>query len=86
MKYTLDNLMKDFTAFVMKQAKIEDYKIRDYDIDRVYLDVGGETDNYTIRMWNMTKTFIVFSLFRMENDCGKEVLSSQIYRINRILE
>jgi hypothetical protein len=40
---------------------IAGYEIEDWDLDRVYLMVGKE--EYTIRMWNITDTYIRWTLF-----------------------
>ena len=86
-KIEMDKLIQDFTDYVMEKAQIkENYNIRDYDLDRVYLDVGDSTDNYTIRMWCLNKSFIRYTLFRTVENYGVPVIESQVYRINRSIE
>jgi hypothetical protein len=76
----LDTMIANFTAYVMEQAEItEEYRISDYDLSRVYLDVGNNIDNYTIRMWDMRIGYIRYSLFRQEDNHGIEILSSKTY-------
>ena len=83
MENKMDSIINGLTDYVMKKAMIEeDYSISDYDLSRVYLDVGGDTDNYTIRMWDMRLGYIRFSLFRKEDNHGIEVLSSKVYTYN----
>ena len=78
-KETMDKLISDFTDFVMKKAKIKEYKIRDYDLSRVYLDVEDGIDNYTIRMWQLVEGAIRYSLFRQEGNHGVSVIESEVY-------
>ena len=49
-----------------------EFIIKDWDLDRVYLDVDSTQDDYTIRMWNITDDDIRWTLFKTiwEEDGG----------------
>jgi hypothetical protein len=40
----------------------KDYVINDWDLDRIYLTSNGE--NFTIRMWNVTKEYVDWTFFK----------------------
>lgn len=48
-----------------------EFIIKDWDLDRIYLDVDRTNDDYTIRMWNITENSISWTLFKtIWNDDG----------------
>lgn len=48
----------------------ETYKIVDWDMDRVYIEKNNE--EFTIRMWNVTKHSIRWTLFKSVGNHGEE--------------
>ena len=85
MNSNFDNVLVHFVPFVLKQAHLEKgYKVCDYDLDRVYLEIEGEKHTYTIRMWDITGKYIRYTLFEdiPETHSGKALLESQYYFIS----
>lgn len=55
--------------------------IKDYDLDRVYLDINGE--EFDIRTWNISeignsKIEIIYTLFKIEEDCGVSIKEDKV--------
>ena len=71
----------EFVGYVMESASIDrrTVSILDFDLDRVYLAVNSTENNYTIRMWNIDKSGIRYSLFK-DGDITEEVIRSQYYQ------
>lgn len=65
-----------FVNYVMEMANISitNVKILDYDLDRVYLSVNSNENNYNIRMWNITDDYIQFTLYKLVEDYGEELV------------
>lgn len=55
------------------------YEILDYDLDRVYLAVNSNENNYTIRTWDIREDYILYSVFENTAEGGKEIVSCQVY-------
>ena len=52
-----------FHAIATTKPDLEEFRIVDYDADRIYLTVDSDTVNYIIRMWNINEESIVYSVF-----------------------
>ncbi len=55
--------------------------VKDYDLDRVYLDVDGE--EFNIRTWNISeignsKIEIIYTLFKIKEDCGVSIKEDKV--------
>lgn len=55
--------------------------IKDYDLDRVYLDINGE--EFDIRTWNISeidnsKIEIIYTLFKIKEDCGVSIKEDKV--------
>lgn len=70
-------MINKFVNYVMRMANVamDEVKILDYDLDRVYLAVNGTENNYNIRMWNITDDYIQFTLYKLIEDHGEEVFN-----------
>lgn len=58
-----------------------DIVIKDYDLDRVYLDINGE--EFDIRTWNISeignsKIEIIYTLFKIKEDCGVSIKEDKV--------
>ena len=58
-----------------------DIIIKDYDLDRVYLDLNGE--EFDIRTWNISeigisKIEIIYTLFKIEEDHGVSIKEDKV--------
>lgn len=73
--------MLDTINHVMREANItiDRVKILDYELDRIYLAVDGEENNYNIRIWNIDDQAIRYSLFYFDQDNTEEILKSRYY-------
>lgn len=62
-----------FAELALDKAKVKYSQgvCRDYDLDRVYLDIDGK--DYNIRMWNIDENGIRFSVFDCSGDSGDEL-------------
>lgn len=72
----------EFVDCVVSHAGLKekgDYKILDYDLDRIYLAVNGNENNYTIRTWDIREDYIRYSVFENLENCGREIVSCQVY-------
>ena len=55
--------------------------VKDYDLDRVNLDVDGE--EFNIRTWNISeignsKIEIIYTLFKIKEDCGVSIKEDKV--------
>ena len=73
-----------FVNDVCKEAGFDSktVKVLDYDLDRIYLAVDCESNNYNIRMWDIRDNVIRYSLFELIGDCGKAIIESKNYFFN----
>lgn len=64
----------------------EEVKVTDWDLDRTYVNKDG--DEYFIRTWDITKTFVRYTVFRTTTDGkehGAEAVSEGKWRIPKSL-
>ncbi|MGE7748839.1 hypothetical protein [Lysinibacillus fusiformis] len=56
------------------------YDVVDWDLDRVYLE-NNEIE-MIIRTWNITETYVDWTLFEIVNGCGKEISEGTYFYIS----
>ena len=78
-------MINKFVNYVIDTANInsENVKILDYDLDRVYLAIDSEENNYNIRMWNITNDYIQFTLYKLVDDHGEDVANG-VFEIEHV--
>lgn len=79
-----NNKLMTFVKDVCREAGFDSKTVNvlDYDLDRIYLAVDSESNNYNIRTWNIRDNAIRYSLFELVEDCGKTIIKSKNYFIN----
>lgn len=73
-----------FVKEVMEKAGIDINRvcILDNDLSRIYLAVDGNENNYNIRMWNIKEQCIEYTLFKLLEDYGEEVIKGEYFYTN----
>lgn len=79
-----NNKLMAFVNDVCNEAGLNNktVKVIDVDLDRIYLSVDSESNNYNIRMWDIRPNVIRYSLFELVGNCGKAIVNSKNYFFN----
>lgn len=78
----MNETILNIVDYVIGEANInaDIIKVLDYDLDRIYLSIDSNDNNYNIRLWDINDTCVRYSLFKFENENTEEVIQSHCFR------